>query len=55
MFGRVALIVTFTGSIEVANLRANVIGVAANIAQTCGLVPVSECMRRLVNELELSG
>ena len=31
------------------------IGGKADIAQTCALVPVSECMRRLAKQLELSG
>ena len=39
-------------TLDARNVR---FGGKADIAQTCALVPVSECMRRLAKQLELSG
>ena len=38
-----------------ANSEPSTHGGKADIAVTCGLAPVSECMRRLAKQLELSG
>ena len=39
-------------TLDAQNVR---FGGNADIAQTCALVPVSKCMRRLAKQLELSG
>ena len=38
-----------------ANSEPSTHGGKADVAQTCALFPVSECMRRLAKQLELSG